>query len=110
MVRRTAWRVNSTTQLRHHFQRFQSATRFHPIGSTVTNTTFSIPGTMGGTPAEVDGFGAVFNNVELANSAKMDFFDPNGKLLTEQFVPTGTGAASLSFLGYSSMPAKRLAA
>jgi len=81
------------------FSVFSPLRDFTPIGSTVTNTTFSIPGTMGGTPAEVDGFGAVFSNVELANSAKMDFFDPNGKLLTEQFVPTGTGAASLSFLG-----------
>jgi hypothetical protein len=92
------------------FSVFSPLRDFTPIGSTVTNTTFSIPGTMGGTPAKVDGFGAVFSNVELANSAKMDYFGPNGKLLTEQFVPTGTGAASLSFLGYSSMPARRLAA
>ena len=41
----------------------------------------------------------MFTNVELANASKIDFFDPNGKLLTEQFVPTGTGAQSLSFLG-----------
>ena len=41
----------------------------------------------------------MFTNVELANTSKIDFFDPNGKLLTEQFVPTGTGPASLSFLG-----------
>jgi len=81
------------------FSVFSPLRDFTPIGSTVTNTTFSIPGTNGGTPADVDGFGAVFSNVELANSAKIDFFDPNGKLLTEQFVPTGTGAASLSFLG-----------
>jgi hypothetical protein len=72
---------------------------FTPIGSTVTETTFFIPGTNGGTAAEVSGFGAVFTNVELANASKIDFFDPNGKLLTEQFVPTGTGAQSLSFLG-----------
>ena len=72
---------------------------FTPIGSTVTATTFFIPGTNGGTAAEVDGFGAVFTNVELANSSKIDFFDPNGKLLTEQFVPAGSGAQSLSFLG-----------
>jgi hypothetical protein len=79
------------------FSVFSPLRDFTPIGSTVTATTFFIPGTNGGTAAEVDGFGAVFTNVELANSAKIDFFDPNGKLLTEQFVPTGTGAASLSY-------------
>jgi hypothetical protein len=72
---------------------------FTPVGSNVTNGRFFIPGTNGGTAAEVDGFGAVFTNVELANTSKIDFFDENGKLLTEQFVPTGTGAQSLSFLG-----------
>jgi hypothetical protein len=72
---------------------------FTPIGSTVTETTFFIPGTNGATAATVDGFGAVFTNVEIANSSKIDFFDPNGNLLTEQFVPTGTGAQSLSFWG-----------
>jgi PEP-CTERM motif len=81
------------------FSVFSPLRDFTPVGSTVTATTFFIPGTNGGTAAEVDGFGAVFTNVELANSAKIDFFDPNGKLLTEQFAPTGTGAASLSFLG-----------
>jgi PEP-CTERM motif len=81
------------------FSVFSPLRDFTPIGSTVTATTFFIPGTNGGIAAEIDGFGAVFTNVELANSAKIDFFDPNGKLLTEQFVPTGTGAASLSFLG-----------
>ena len=41
----------------------------------------------------------MFSNVELANTSKIDFFDPNGTLLAERFVPTGTGPASLSFLG-----------
>jgi hypothetical protein len=72
---------------------------FTPVGSTITEGLFFIPGTNGGTAAEVTGFGAVFTNVELANSSKIDFFDENGNLLTEQFVPTGTGAQSLSFLG-----------
>jgi hypothetical protein len=81
------------------FSVFSPLRDFTPIGSTITQATFSIPGTNGGTPAEVDGFGAVFTNVELANTSKIDFFDPNGNLLTEQFVPPGTGPASLSFLG-----------
>ena len=81
------------------FSVFSPLRDFTPIGSTVTQTTFFIPGTNGGTAAEVDGFGAVFTNVELANTSKIDFFDPNGNLLTEQFVLPGTGPASLSFLG-----------
>jgi hypothetical protein len=81
------------------FSTFSPLRDFTPIGSNITQGLFFIPGTNGGTPAEVSGFGAVFTNVELANTSKIDFFDPNGNLLTEQVVPTGTGAASLSFLG-----------
>jgi hypothetical protein len=81
------------------FSTFSPLRDFTPIGSTVTQGLFFIPGTNGGTAATVDGFGAVFTNVELADTTKIDFFDPNGKLLIEQPVPTGTGAASLSFLG-----------
>jgi hypothetical protein len=81
------------------FSTFSPLRDFTPIGSNITQGLFFTPGSNGGTPAEVSGFGAVFTNVELANSAKIDFFDPNGNLLTEQFVPTGTGPASLSFLG-----------
>jgi len=81
------------------FSSFSPLRDFTPIGSNITQGLFFIPGTNGGTPAEVSGFGAVFTNVELANTSKVDFFDPSGNLLTEEFVPTGTGAASLSFLG-----------
>jgi hypothetical protein len=81
------------------FSTFSPLRVFTPIGSTITDITFFIPGTNGSVGATVDGFGAVFSNVQLANSAKIDFFDQNGILLSEQFVPTGTGNASLSFLG-----------
>jgi len=81
------------------FSTFSPLRDFTPIGSTITDIKFFIPGTNGSTAATVVGFGAVFSNVELANSSKIDFFDPNGTLLTERFVPTGTGPASLSFLG-----------
>jgi hypothetical protein len=78
---------------------FSQLRDFTPIGSTVTQGLFFIPGTNGGTAATVDGFGAVFTNVEIPDSSKIDFFDENGNLLAERFVPTGTGAQSLSFLG-----------
>jgi hypothetical protein len=72
---------------------------FTPVGSTTTVGSFFIPGTNGGIAAEVTGFGAVFTNVTLANTSKIDFFDTIGNLLAEEFVPTGSGAQSLSFLG-----------
>ncbi len=81
------------------FSTFSPLRDFTPIGSNTTQGLFFIPGTNGGTAATVSGFGAVFTNVEIPDTTKIDFFDPNGNLLTEQFVPTGTGAASLSFLG-----------
>ena len=81
------------------FSAFSSLRDFTPIGSTITDITFFIPGTNGSVGATVDGFGAVFSNVELATSSKIEFFDLNGILLSEQFVQTGTGPASLSFLG-----------
>ena len=73
---------------------------FTPVGSTTTQGLFFIPGTMGGTPAEVSGFGAVFTDVDLANSTEIEFFDRNGNPLTSRSVLPGTVAdASLSFLG-----------
>ena len=73
---------------------------FTPVGSTTTEGLFFIPGTMGGTPAEVSGLGAVFSDVDLADSTEIEFFDKNGNLLTSRFVPPGSVAdASLSFLG-----------
>jgi PEP-CTERM motif len=79
---------------------FSSPRVFTPVDSNITDVLFFIPGTNGGTQAEVSGFGAVFTDVDLASSTKIDFFDRNGSLLTEQFVPAGTVAnKSLSFLG-----------
>jgi hypothetical protein len=73
---------------------------FTPTGSNITNGFFFIPGTNGGNAAQVSGFGAVFTDVDSATSTKIDYFDINGNLLTEQFVPAGTVAnQSLSFLG-----------
>jgi len=81
------------------FSAFSPLRVFTPIGSNVTDISFFIPGTNGSVGATVDGFGAVFSNVQLANSAIISFFDQSGILLSEQFVPTGIGSASLSFLG-----------
>jgi hypothetical protein len=82
------------------FNVFSPSRDFTPVGSNITQGQFFIPGTNGGTAAQVSGFGAVFTDVDSATSTKIDFFDINGNLLTEQFVPAGTVSnKSLSFLG-----------
>jgi hypothetical protein len=61
---------------------------------------FFIPGTAGGTPAGVRGFGAVFTDVDLADTTMIEFFDAGGNLLFETSASPGTvNDASLSFLG-----------
>jgi hypothetical protein len=73
---------------------------FTPVGSNITAGLFFIPGTNGGTPAEVSGFGAVFTDVDQADTTKIEYFDRDGNLLRSQVVPVGTVAnASLSFAG-----------
>jgi hypothetical protein len=73
---------------------------FTPVGSNITDVTFSIPGTAGLTPATVSGFGAVFTDVDLADITQMLLFDANDAPLGSFFAPQGGAAdASLSFLG-----------
>jgi hypothetical protein len=79
---------------------FSAPRNFTPVGSNVTEGLFFVPGTAGSTRATVTGFGAVFTDVDLADSAKIEFFDRSGGLLTEEFVPAGSVTdKSLSFLG-----------
>ena len=57
-----------------------------------------MPGTS--VAATVDGFGAVFTDVNSDNSTSIDYFDVNGALLFSQNVlPGPTNRGSLSFLG-----------
>jgi hypothetical protein len=73
---------------------------FTPVGSNVTDMTFSVPGTNGAVPATVSGFGAVFTNVNIADVTRLEFFDPAGKELLSVSVDPGTAPkGSLSFLG-----------
>lgn len=76
---------------------FSAARLFSPIGSTVTNVTFFVPGTSGGTPATVSGFGAVFSDVDLANGAALSFFNAGGTSLGTFFAPPASDG--LSFFG-----------
>ena len=82
------------------FGTFSAQRLFTPIGSNVTDVQFFVPGST--TAALTRGFGAVFTDVDLANTTSMSFFGPGGGSLGTFFAPVGgTSAAggSLSFLG-----------
>src|SRR5207253_1630628 len=82
------------------FVTFSPFRLFTPIGSNITNGTFSIPGTNGAVPATVSGFGAVFTDVDFANTTSIQYFDANNASLGTFFVPQGTQSnQTLSFLG-----------
>ena len=71
---------------------------FTPIGSNITDVHFFVPGTL--TPATVSGFGAVFTDVDLGDSASLAFFDIDNNLLFSANVLAGlVPDGSLSFLG-----------
>lgn len=58
------------------------------------------PGSNGAIPATVEGFGAVFTDVDLPNTTSIEYFDVAGNSLFQAFVPVGTVAnGGLSFLG-----------
>ena len=78
------------------FQTFSPPRLFAPIGSNVTDVFFTVPGTTD-VPGMSRGFGAVFTDVDLANTTSLQFFDPFGASLGTFFVPTANNG--LSFLG-----------
>jgi hypothetical protein len=77
------------------FKTFSPVRLFAPIGSNITDGTFSIPGTGGTVPAGLSGFGAVFTDVDMPGSTSIEFFDFRGTSLLKQNALVG----SLSFLG-----------
>ena len=77
------------------FTVFSAPKLFTPLGSTITDVNFFIPGTT--TPATTRAFGAVFTDVDLANSSSITAFDANGGSLgTFSVLSQNQG---LSFLG-----------
>lgn len=74
---------------------------FTPLGSNITDGAFSLPGTNGGTPAAVTGFGAVFTDVDLASTTSIQYFGPNDVPLGIFSAPTNLAGTNsgLSFLG-----------
>jgi hypothetical protein len=82
------------------FTTFSAPRLFAPVGSNITDGTFSVPGTNGLVGATVTGFGAIFTDVDLADSTSIEFFGLTGASLGSFDVPVGgTADGSLSFLG-----------
>jgi hypothetical protein len=94
------------------FSRLSPLRLFTPVGSNITDALFFVPGTNGGVPATVSGFGAVFTDVDQPDgsgpgkkhgnrgaSTLIEFFGADNKVLFSSFVPASPGDASLSFLG-----------
>ena len=79
------------------FAAFSPQRLFTPLGSTVTDVHFFVPGT--GIAAVVTGFGAVFADVDLAATTKLEFFDIRGRKIAEDEVPAVAGSGTFSFLG-----------
>jgi hypothetical protein len=80
------------------FSTFSPQRLFTAIDSNITEVLFFVPGTSTG--ATVDGFGAVFTDVNSDDSTRIDYFAVNGELLFSQNVlPGPTNRGSLSFLG-----------
>lgn len=77
------------------FQTFSAPRLFSPLGTNVMDANFFVAGT--NTPASVFGFGAVFTDVDLANTSSLQFFDLANVSLGTFFVPTANNG--LSFLG-----------
>ena len=53
----------------------------------------------GTTPALTRGFGAVFTDVEPADTSGIEFFDATGASLGTYYAPAASGSETLSFLG-----------
>lgn len=82
------------------FSTFSPLRLFVPVGSNITDGLFFLPGSNGAVPATISGFGAVFTDVDLANTTTIAYFNADDDLLYSAPVPTGTVAnGSLSFLG-----------
>ncbi|MCM3906257.1 MAG: PEP-CTERM sorting domain-containing protein [Pyrinomonadaceae bacterium] len=80
------------------FQTFSPLRLFAVVGNNLMDVTFTIPG-FPGESALTSGFGAVFTDVDLANTTSLEFFDINNLSLGTFSAPTANNG--LSFLGAS---------
>ena len=77
------------------FTTFSAPRLFTSFGSNVLDVNFFVPAS--DTPAIVSGFGAIFTDVDLKDSTKLEYYDLDDNLVLSEFVdPDPQG---LSFLG-----------
>jgi len=89
------------------FRTFSRSRLFTPVGSNITEASFSIPGTNGTAPATVRGFGAVFTDVDQQAdgnpnhkaSTLIEYLDKDSRILFTSSVPASPGGGNLSFFG-----------
>jgi len=79
------------------FKPFSPKVLFSAVGTNVIEVSFRVAGAA--TPAAVNGFGAVFTDVDLAHATSIEFFDQNGTSLGRFEAPVRSDADGLSFLG-----------
>ena len=77
------------------FQTFSPQRLFTSLGNNVYDVEFFVPGSS--TPATTSAFGAVFVDVDLANTTSLEFFGVGGTSLGRYFASAFNGG--LSFLG-----------
>ena len=81
------------------FGTFSAQRLFTPLGSNIMDVNFFVPGT--NTPALTTGFGAVFTDVDVANTTSIQLFNSANVSLGTFFVPATLGSETFSFLGIS---------
>jgi len=79
------------------FRTFSPQRLFTSLGSNIVDVSFFIPGST--TPAFTTGFGAIFTDVDFANTSSLQFFDATNNSLGTFFVPHVAVTETLSFLG-----------
>ena len=79
------------------FMAFSSQRLFTAIGSNIVDVNFFIPGSA--TPTFTTGFGAMFSDVDLANTTSIQFFDLGNALIGTVYAPSIIGNETLSFVG-----------
>jgi hypothetical protein len=82
-----------------NFAPFSAQRLFTALASNVVDVNFFLPGT--GTPAMTRGFGAVFSDVDLANTTSIQFFGLGNVPLGTFFAAALAGNETFSFLGVS---------
>ena len=80
---------------------------FAPIGSNVTETRFVVPNT--NDPADSNGIGVVFADVDVAGQTQVELVAPDGQSLGTYGVPASAGNGRLSFLGVRYDAGERIA-